>query len=398
MPPRLVAPVRGRGCMITPEPHRGVKAAQRLACYASAMQAEVPQNLIDKLEEMTRTVAELDRQLADPQVAVSPTRLRDLSIRRAAIVRTVERYARYRALSQEAAELKRSLEAEQDAEYAQLARTEIEALESRADELIETIQEDLVTAEDRAVGAVVLELRAGVGGDEAALWAGDLLAMYQRFAQQRRWTFDPLEVSAGEVGGVKSALVSVEGEGAWAELGYEGGTHCVKRVPATEAQGRIHTSTATVAVLPEPTDVEVEIDESDVQVHVTTSQGPGGQNVNKVATAVHLVHEPTGIEVRIQESKSQRQNRERAWQVLRARLFELQRQERDKERQEARVAMIGRGGRAERVRTYRYKEGIVVDHRVSGKNYPLQGILAGQLDELIDDLTQQDVAARLAAL
>jgi peptide chain release factor 1 len=362
------------------------------------MGAEVPQNLIDKLEEMRRTVAALDEQLADPAVASNPGKLRELSIRRAALARIVEQYARYRSLREEAEELRRSLDSESDAEYAELARGEIQQLEQQASELIEKIQEDLVTADDRAIGAVVMELRAGVGGDEAALWAGDLLAMYQRFAQERGWTFDVIELSPGEVGGVKSALVSIEGEGVWAELGYEGGTHCVKRVPATETQGRVHTSTATVAVLPEPSDVEVEIDENDVQVHVTTSQGPGGQNVNKVATAVHLLHEPTGIEVRIQESKSQRQNRERAWQVLRARLYEQQRQQWEQERQEARVAMIGRGGRAERVRTYRYKEGIVVDHRISGKNYPLQGVLAGQIDELVRDLTEHDVAERLAAL
>ncbi len=240
------------------------------------MPSDVPQNLIDKLDEMTRTVAELDASLADPEVASKPTQLRELSIRRAALAGIVERYARYCAAEREATDLRESLAGEQDAEFAELAREEIESLESHAAQLMEKIQAELVTAEDRAVGAVVLELRAGVGGDEAALWAGDLLAMYQRFAQQRGWNMEVLELSPGDVGGVKSALARLEGEGVWAELGYEGGTHCVKRVPATEAQGRIHTSTATVAVLAEPSEVEIEINESEVQVYVTTSQGPGG--------------------------------------------------------------------------------------------------------------------------
>jgi peptide chain release factor 1 len=362
------------------------------------MPSDAPRNLIDKLDEMTRTVAELDASLADPEVVSKPTQLRELSIRRAALAGIVARYGRYRAAVREAAELRESLAGEQDAEFAELAREEIESLERQAADIMEKIQEELVTAEDRAIGAVVLELRAGVGGDEAALWAGDLLDMYQRFAQQRGWNMEVLELSPGDVGGLKSALARLEGEGVWAELGYEGGTHCVKRVPATEAQGRIHTSTATVAVLAEPSEVEIEINESDVQVYVTTSQGPGGQNVNKVATAVHLIHEPTGIEVRIQESKSQRQNRERAWQVLRARLYERQQEEREQQRQEARVAMIGRGGRSERVRTYRFKEGIVVDHRIQGRNYALQTMLAGQLEALVRDLTEWDVAQRLAAL
>ena len=221
--------------------------------------------------------------------------------------------------------------------------------------------------------------------------------MYRKYAAEKGWAFEDLDFAPGEQGGVKQAIVSIAGPSVWAQLGYEGGTHQVKRVPATEAQGRIHTSTATVAVLPEPEAVEVELDANDVKEMITTSQGPGGQNVNKVATAVHLIHQPTGIEVRMQDTKSQAQNREKAWKLLRARLFEQQKAERDAERAQARNSMIGSGSRAEKIRTYRYKENLVVDHRV-GQSFNLTEALAGRLQPLVDALVEQDTAQRLAAL
>ncbi|MCK4871183.1 MAG: PCRF domain-containing protein [Phycisphaerales bacterium] len=359
---------------------------------------DVSPNLIAKLDQMQCNMAELDRELSDPEVAARPDTVRDLSIRRAALHGIVERYERYQAAVAELDDLHEILADDVDPEMAQLAKDEIRSLQQKASELISDIQKELVTADDRVVGSVILELRAGVGGDEAALWAGDLLEMYGRFAALRGWTCETLDLSPGEVGGLKSAIVNIRGKGVWAELGYEGGTHCVKRVPATEAQGRIHTSTATVAALPEPTGIDVQLNEADVQVHIGTAQGPGGQNVNKVATAVHLIHVPTGIEVRMQESKSQRQNRDRAWQLLRARLYERECRQQQAQRQQARVAMIGRGERSERIRTYRYKEGIVVDHRLTGRNFPLQSVLNGELTALLTALAEYDIAERLAAL
>ncbi|MCH2144521.1 MAG: PCRF domain-containing protein [Phycisphaerales bacterium] len=361
------------------------------------MSDSVPDNLARRLDEMDEQFEAIASQLLDPEVLGDHTRVRALSIKRAALEGPVLRWREVRRIEAESSELEEAIQAGEDEELIGLAREELPALKTRRMSLIEAVKTELVTAEDKAVGAMILEIRAGVGGDEAGIWAGDLLEMYQRYAGSRGWSFEILDLQPGEKGGAKSVIAELEGEGAWSELGYEGGTHQVKRVPATEAQGRIHTSTATVAVLAQPEEVAVELDRSDVKESITTAQGPGGQNVNKVATAVHLIHQPTGIEVRMQETKSQAQNREKAWRLLRARLYERQQKELDEKRARERASMIGSGGRAEKIRTYRYKENLAVDHRL-GSSFNLGELMQGRMTPLVEALIELDVARRLAAL
>ncbi len=360
--------------------------------------APPPENLIRKLDELSDQYDDLGRRLIEPETLADHRRVRDLSIKRAAIEPVVTAYRAYQDATKQADELEELL-AGDDPELAELARQELPGLRTRSRAMIESVKRRLVTADDRSVGSIILEIRPGVGGDEAAIWAGDLASMYRRFAAAKGWSVEELQAHGAEQGGYKLATLRIGGEGVFSELGYEGGTHQVKRIPATEAQGRVHTSTATVAVLPEPEDVQLDLDPKDVKEMITTAQGPGGQNVNKVATAVHLIHQPTGIEVRMQDTKSQSQNRQIAWRQLRARLYEQQKAKAEAERAQARNLMIGGATRAEKIRTYRYKENLVVDHRMdAGTSFSLTEIMAGRLQPLVDALIEQDTARRLAAL
>jgi peptide chain release factor 1 len=370
--------------------------------YAQAMgevRIPLPEAVVRRLSELDGELAEIERALSDPSVAGDHRRVRALSIRRAALWPTVGAYRELRRACEEAAELREAASGGEDAELAAMASAELPSVEGRAAGLAESVKAGLVNAEDRRVGSVMLEVRAGTGGDEAGLWARDLLGIYERYAARKGWSLEPLEVvDDGGMGGVRSAVVGIRGEGVWSELSFEAGVHSVKRVPATETQGRVHTSTATVAVLPEPEEVEVKIDwANDVEEHITTAQGPGGQNVNKVATAVHLVHRPTGVEVRMQETKSQAQNREKARRLLMARVHEIERARAEAERSAERRSQIGGAARSEKIRVYRYQDNIVADQRLEEK-FGLRDVLAGDLGPLIERLLERQTAERLAAL
>ena len=365
------------------------------------MLSETLANAVLKRLEAVATEREgIARALEDPGVLADHKQVRDLSIRKSAVDPLADALIAYRTAQREHAELTAASASGADPDLAELAREELPILLQRQADILDRAAARLVTADDQAVASVMLEVRAGVGGDEAGLWAGDILTMYQRLASVRGWRWEPVDVDTDAgLGGVRAAVVTVAGEGVFAELSQEAGTHCVKRVPATEAAGRVHTSTATVAVMPEPRPVELKLDESEVVEHVTTARGPGGQNVNKVATAVHLIHSPTGIEVRMQETKSQSTNRDKAWRLLRARLFELQLAKSRAEESAHRLAQIGSGDRSERIRTYRYKENMVVDHRLE-QSFDLAGVLAAghALNDMIAALRERETARRLAAM
>jgi peptide chain release factor 1 len=284
-----------------------------------------------------------------------------------------------------------------DAEMRTLAAEELAALEARIPELEQAVKLALLPKDEADDKSAILEIRAGTGGEEAALFAGDLYRMYQRYAELHGWRFEPLSASDTGLGGIKEVIVAIKGQGVFARLKYEAGVHRVQRVPATEGSGRIHTSAATVAVLPEAEDVDIELEDKDLRIDVYRSSGPGGQSVNTTDSAVRITHLPTGIVVVQQDEKSQHKNRAKALRVLRARLYDRERAARDAERAASRRGQVGSGDRSERIRTYNFPQGRCTDHRINLTLYKLEKVLNGEaLDEVIDALIAEDQAARLA--
>lgn len=367
--------------------------------------SNAPRSLTDKLDELDVRYAEITEQMNDPEVASNGQRIVALSKEHASLGRIVEPYREYCAIAEELAQAKSLLEdPEVEGEMKELAEAEVYELRDKAEEAIERVKGLLVMSDEAKIGSVILEIRAGTGGDEAALFAHDLLEMYRRYAERHHWQAEVLSGSSTGLGGYKEVMVNVKGEGVWSRLGYEGGGHRVQRVPETESQGRVHTSAATVAVLPEPQEIDIEVDwDNDVLEHVSRAGGPGGQNVNKVESAIKLEHKQTGITVSMRDEQSQHKNRAKARQIMLARLHDHYRTQQQESEAAARKKMIGSGDRSQRIRTYNFPQNRCTDHRLKGEgqdgaNYNLERIIAGDLDELIDALVAHDKAQRLADL
>ena len=352
-----------------------------------------------KLEEIERRYNEVEKQIADAANACNPARLVALSKEGGKLKGLVTQFRSYRtALAgiDEAREILRDETADEDMRA--LAEDEVRQLNDKSQELLEQMQNTLIMADDMSIGSVIVEIRAGTGGEEAALFARDLYNMYVKYSESRRWRVEQLDFSVTEKNGFREVIFGIKGPGVWSELGYEGGGHRVQRVPETESQGRIHTSAATVAVLPEPEELDIKIDPDDVVEHVSRSGGPGGQSVNKLSSAIRLEHTPTGISVSMQDEKSQHKNRAKAWRVLRSRVYEHYESKKRAERDSRRRTMIGSGDRSQKIRTYNFPQNRVTDHRINLSLYSLDRIMAGDLSEMVAALKDYDREQRLKNL
>jgi peptide chain release factor 1 len=351
----------------------------------------VEQALSERLAEIEAVFEDVESSLADPDVLSDPSQVAELGKKHSDLKDTVADIRRWRAAQ---ADLEEARDMDDDPDMAQMARD----LEKEIVGLEERIRRSLVPQDPNDAKDVIVEIRAGVGGDEASLWAGDLLRMYQKYTERLGFRLEEMEASESETGGFDKVTVSVKGNGAYSKLKYEGGVHRVQRVPKTESQGRVHTSTATVAVLPEAEEVDIEIDPNDVRVDVYRSTGPGGQSVNTTDSAVRLTHEPSGIVVSMQDEKSQLQNKEKAWRVLRSRLLQLEQEKAAAELAGARKSQVGTGGRSEKIRTYNYKDNRVTDHRIGLTIKRLDSVLEGDLDDFVTALTAAEQAEKLAGV
>lgn len=356
--------------------------------------------MFDKLPSFERRLEALDRQLMDPAILKNSTKLREVSKEASRVRGIVDAWHAHQELESELADAKELL-AEDDPDMREMARAEISSLEAQIVASTDAIRIMLLPADPFEGRPVLVEIRAGTGGDEAALFAGDLFRMYARFAEAHKLRFDIMsknEISVGGAGaGFKEIILSVTGDDAYTMFRFEAGVHRVQRVPATESQGRIHTSAATVAVLPEPDEVEVKIDPQELRIDTMRAGGPGGQSVNTTDSAVRIVHIPTGLIVQCQDEKSQHKNKEKAMRVLKARLLERMQAEAHAEVADARKAMVGSGDRSERIRTYNYPQNRVTDHRINLTLHKLDSIVSGNMQELLDGLTAAHQAKLLEA-
>ncbi len=350
----------------------------------------------EKLEGIEQRYEEIAQRMADPEVVSDPDRLAELAREHAELEELVTLYRQYRQTRTELDQAESLLE-DNDPELRELAEAEVNHLRAHLEHLEAQLRQLLLPRDPRDQRNVIVEIRAGTGGEEAGLFAGDLYRMYSRYAERHGWQTEFISAHPTDLGGFKEVIFEVRGRGAFSRLKFESGVHRVQRVPITESSGRIHTSTATVAVLPEVDEVEVYIDPNDIEMEVYRSSGPGGQHMQKNATAVRLIHKPTGMVVTCESERSQTQNRVRALAVLRARLYDIERQKQETEIAEARRAQIGTGERSEKIRTYNFPQNRVTDHRIGLTLYRLPDVLDGDIDPFIDELIAHAQAERLRA-
>lgn len=350
-------------------------------------------DMLDKIAGIEAHYEELGRQLE--QAVDDYQRAAELAKERSDLEEVVAAAREYRSVMDRLQEA-RTLQDAEDEELRQLASLELEELEPRSGEMEKKLKNLLLPKDPRDERNVIMEIRAGTGGDEAALFAADLVRMYNRFAERRNWKVEVLSQNETGIGGYKEIIILVKGRGAYSQMKYESGVHRVQRVPATESSGRIHTSTVTVAVYAEVEDVDIDIPESDIRMDIYRSAGAGGQNVQKNSTAVRITHLPTGIVVACQDERSQLQNRLRAMSILRARLYEIEELKRQQELEETRRSQVGTGERSEKIRTYNFPQSRVTDHRINVSSYNISGVLDGDLDTFLEELSLRDESERLA--
>ena len=354
----------------------------------------------DILDALKDRYAEVNRRMAEPEVATDPVQMKDLGREHTSLKEVVEAIKEYEATLSERDDLREMLEVEPEGDLADMAEAELQAIESRLPKMEENLRLLLIPKDPEDKKDAIVEIRAGTGGDEAALFAGDLYRMYQRFGEGRGWRIEVIEASHGTKGGFKEIILSLSGPEAFGIMKYESGVHRVQRVPETESSGRIHTSAATVAVLPEAEEVDVDIAANDLKIDVYRSSGPGGQSVNTTDSAVRITHIPTGLVVTCQDEKSQHKNKDKAMRVLRSRLYEMELEKIQAERSEQRRSMVSTGDRSAKIRTYNWPQGRVTDHRLEGddKNHPLERVIEGDLDDIIKALKMAENAERLAGM